>query len=102
MTKWTDLPTQLPGGDLMPYMSAVARQAMVDAVFHHVGGFRRMAAWVEKDDANYGDFLIKIWAKGAIRSTQVENLTPPTAIEDLLAKLDAGEHAKVIEQEPSK
>jgi len=99
MSKWHKLPMQLPGGDLMPYMSAVYRQSIVDGIFERVGGFERMAAWVEKNDDNYGEFLIKIWAKGAIRSTQVENLTPPTAIEDLLAKLDAGEHAKVIDQE---
>ena len=96
MSKW-DLPTQMPGGDLMPYMSAVARSNMMDAVFYHVGGFARLVAWTEKNDENYKEF-IKLWAKGAIRATQVQNMTPPTAVEDLLARLDAGEHAKVISE----
>ena len=96
--KWRDLPTQLPGGDLLPYMSAVARQQMMDAVFYHTGGFRRLCAWVETSDANYGDFF-KTWAKGAVRANQVDNIAPPTVIEDLLAQLDAGEHAKVVNGE---
>jgi hypothetical protein len=99
MSKFHHLPVSLPGADLMPYMSAAYRRSMFDAVFHHVGGFGRMVAWVEKDDENYGEFL-KMYAKGAIGSAQVENQTPPTAIEDLLAKLDAGEHAKVVNADP--
>jgi len=95
MSKW-ELPTQLPGGDLLPFMSGRHRATMIDALFHHTGGFERAAAWIEKNDDNYGEFLIKIWAKGATRPTAVESLTPTASVEDLLARLDAGEHAKVV------
>ena len=95
MSKW-DIPVQMPGGDLMPYMSAVHRSNLIDALFHHTGGFARAAAWIEKNDDNYGEFFLKVWSKGAIRASQVQNLSPPTAVEDLLARLDAGEHAKVV------
>ncbi len=92
------LPHSTPGADMMPFMSGRARAATMDALFYHVGGFERAAAWIEKDDANYGEFF-KLWAKGATRPTAVEAHASAEGVEDLLARLDAGEHAKVVEGE---
>lgn len=98
--KW-ELPATLPGGDMMPYMSARYRTQMIDALFEGTGGFERAKAWIEESSANYGEFFIKVWSKGAIRSTQVEE-RKPEEVEELLARLDAGEHAKVINAEADK
>lgn len=92
---WSHLPIAMPGGTLMPHVSAKLRTEMIDALFVGAGGFERALAWIEKSDDNYGDFF-KVWAKGAVRSTNVE-LHADDSVEALLAKLDAGEHAKVID-----
>lgn len=97
MTTWR-LPTSLPGGDMMPFMSARARTATIDALFEASGGFPRALAWIEASDENYGEFFIKVWAKGAARPSMVEHMASE-GLEDVLAKLDAGEHAKVVEGE---
>lgn len=96
MSRPWSLPMSLPGGDLMPYMSARRRQEIADIVFEQVGGVPRMVAWVEKSDDNYGMFLTKIWAKGMLRPVNDERAGGPSDVESLLARLDAGEHAKVI------
>lgn len=93
-TKW-QVPSTMPGGELMPHMSGRFRQTAMDVVFYNTGGIERLSAWANTNDENYHNF-IKLWAKGAIRATQIENIAPPTAVEDLLARLDAGEHAKVV------
>lgn len=80
---------------MMPFMSARLRTQVIDALFEASGGFERALAWIDKDDANYGEFF-KIYAKGAIRPTQIEH-TASESLEDALAKLDAGEHARVVE-----
>lgn len=85
---------------MIPFMSGRARAATMDALFHHVGGFERAAAWIEKNDDNYKEFF-RLWAKGATRPSAVEQQQPRDNVEDLLARLDAGEHAKVVEGEAS-
>ena len=67
---------------------------MVDALFIGSGGFDRALAWINESSENYGDFF-KIYAKGAIRASSME-LVADDSVEAMLAKLDAGEHAKVI------
>lgn len=94
---WGNLPIAMPGGSMMPHMSARLRTEMIDALFVGAGGFERALAWIEKDDDNYGEFF-KIYAKGAIRSTNVE-LSADDSVEALLSKLDAGEHARVIDND---
>ncbi len=91
---WSTLPISMPGGGLMPHLSARMRTEMVDALFVGAGGFDRALTWINASDDNYGEFL-KIWARGAVRSTNVE-LSADDSVEALLAKLDAGEHAKII------
>lgn len=87
----------MPGGPLAPHMSARLRTEIVDALFVGAGGFERALDWINKSEDNYGEFF-KIWARGAVRSTNVE-LTADDSVEALLARLDAGEHAKVIDGE---
>lgn len=76
-------------------MSARMRTEIIDAVFDGVGGAERMRAWVEASDENYAEF-IKLWARGAVRSTNVE-LTASEGIENLLEKLDRADSAKLID-----
>lgn len=76
-------------------MSARMRTEIIDAVFDGVGGAERMRSWVEASDENYAEFL-KLWARGAVRSTNVE-LTASEGIENLLEKLDRADSAKLID-----
>lgn len=95
MAKVPALPTSLPGGELMPHMSAKLRTSVVDAVFEATGGFERMADWANKPD-NYGEFITKVWAKGVAKPVSHE-LTMSDGVESLLDKLDQEERAKTIE-----
>lgn len=94
MSHWKHLPTALPNGDLMPHMSARMRTNMIDALFVAAGGFDRALAWIEKDDDKFGDFFIKVWARGAARTNNVEMALTGGGIESLLDKLDAAERAE--------
>lgn len=97
MTKpinWTHLPVAMPGGAMMPHMSGRMRMAVVDAVFEMTGGTERLADWANKPE-NYGDFITKVWAKGISRPMSVEH-TADDSLEGLLARLDAGEHSRVV------
>jgi hypothetical protein len=95
---WSHLPVAIPGGALMPHVSAKLRTELIDALFVASGGFERAQAWIEKSDENYGEIFLTVWAKGAARSTNVE-LSADDSVEALLAKLDAGTHAKVIDND---
>lgn len=75
----------------MPHMSARLRTETIDALFVASGGFERAQAWIEKNDANYAEFF-KIWAKGAVRSSNVE-VGVSEGVEALLDKLDQSERA---------
>lgn len=78
-------------------MSARLRTETIDALFVASGGFERALDWINKSDENYAEFF-KMWARGAVRSTNVE-LGVDDSVEALLARLDAGEHARVINGE---
>jgi hypothetical protein len=90
MSKW-NLPTTLPGGSMLPHMSARMRTETIDALFEASGGFERAQAWIEKNDDNYSEFF-KIWAKGAVRSSNVE-VGVSEGVEALLDKLDKQERS---------
>ena len=60
-------------------------------VYHEIGGDARLADEAHKD-AKW--FYEKIWMK--VRPKELEISATP-GVEDLLRKLDAGEHAQVIE-----
>lgn len=95
--EWKHLPVALPGGGMLPHLSGRMRTATVDAVFVMTGGVERMADWANK---NYGEFITKVWAKGMSKPISVE-LAESGSLEELLAKLDQGEHAKVINEDGS-
>lgn len=92
---WNHLPVALPGGAMLPHLSARQRTATVDAVFLMVGGAERLADWANKPE-NYGEFVTKVWAKGMAKSVSAELTADAQSLEGLLAQLDAGEHAKVV------
>lgn len=81
---------------LTPHMSARLKQDTVDAVFTAAGGPERLLAFVEKDDENYKFFLQHLWGKGIPRVTNAEVSMDAEGVETLLARLDAGEHARVV------
>lgn len=88
-------PVSMPGGDIMPYMSAKRRMAIMDAVFENTGGQTRMEEWVEASDENRKIFY-GWWVKGAARPVDAaEGADRAARIEELLARLDAGESAVV-------
>lgn len=93
--KWSHLPTSLPDGSLLPHVSAKLRTQTIDAVFEGVGGAERLRGWVEASDENYGTFL-QIWARGAVRSSNVE-VGVSEGVEALLDKLDRADNAKMID-----
>jgi len=86
----------VPGGGLLPHVSARLRQETVDAVFMAAGGFDKLLAFTERSEDNYKFFLQHLWGKGLPRVTNAEVSVDADGVEALLAKLDAGEHARVI------
>jgi hypothetical protein len=84
--KW-NLPLAVPGGEMLPHMSARRRTEIIDQVFDSVGGPERLAAWAGKNDENYGDFITKIWGKGAARVTSAEIGISP-GVEGLIKQLE--------------
>ena len=94
MAKVPELPTSVPGCELLPYMSARRRNQLVDVVFESVGGTERLTDWAEK---NYGDFVTKVWIKGLPSNSATEHTVSPESIEALWDKLDAEDRAKTIE-----
>jgi hypothetical protein len=96
MSKWDQFPMTVPGGGLMPHVSARLRQETVDAVFQAAGGFDRLLAFTEANEDNYKFFLQHLWGKGLPRVTNAEVSVDADGVEALLARLDAGENAKVI------
>ena len=72
-------------------MSARLRTETIDALFVGSGGFERALAWIQSSQAAYEEFF-KIWAKGAVRATNVE-LGVSEGVEALLEKLDEQDRA---------
>lgn len=92
---WSGLPVAMPGGTLLPHMSARHRTQVFDTAFEMLGGVDRLVAWAEASDENYGDFL-KLFARGQAKATTTELTAGSVSVEELLAQLDAGASAKVI------
>lgn len=93
--QWSHLPVAMPGGSLLPHMSARMRTETIDAVFHNVGGAEKLTAWVEANDENYAKF-VDIWARGAVRSSNVE-VSASKGVEALLEDLHRADNAKLID-----
>lgn len=94
------VPSTLPGGDLMPHMSARLRTATIDALFEASGGFERARAWIDKSDENFGEFFLKVWAKGAARTTNVEH-NVGDSVDALIKQLDKAERDNMIDVTPT-
>lgn len=85
----------MPGGSLLPHMSARLRTETVDALFLSAGGPERALAWINKSDENYGEFFLKVWAKGAARAVTMDHTVNKDSVESLLDALDQRERGKV-------
>jgi hypothetical protein len=94
MPKVPALPIALPGGEMMPHMSARMRTRTIDALFEASGGFDRALAWIEHSNENFGEFFTKVWAKGAAKPMSVEH-TASEGVEALLEKLDQAERQTI-------
>lgn len=92
---WPVVPAGMVGGELLPHLSARARTEMIDMVFHEIGGFPAFADWARTERTEF----YRMYARGAVKSTNVE-LTSNISPEDIIARLDAGEHARVISPDP--
>ena len=90
------MPAALPNGSLLPHVSARLRQDTVDAVFIAAGGGERLLAFTEANEENYKFFLEKLWSKGLPRNSNADVSVSADGVEALLAKLDAGENARVV------
>lgn len=89
-------PLTLPGGEMMPYLSARRRTEVIDLIFEWTGGPERLRDWVNKNDDNYKEYITKMWAKGAARAVSHDLGGAGEGIEAALKRLDAAENAKVI------
>lgn len=87
------LPTSLPGGLMLPHMSARRRHEICDVVFEMLGGTERLHA-VADGDPKW--FYGTLWQKGLPRAVATEHAVTE-GVEVLLDKLDAAERAKTIE-----
>lgn len=96
MSKWAQFPMTTADGGLLPHVSGRLKQDTVDAVFQATGGFERLLAFTERNEDNYKFFLEKLWAKGLPRVSNADVSVSADGVEALLAKLDAGENAKVV------
>ena len=85
-----------PGGEILPFLSARKRTQIIDTVFDEIGGAQALADVANLNDENRKWFYT-LWAKGAARPMLPANSAPKDGrIEELLARLDAGESATVI------
>lgn len=97
MSKPPALPTSLPGGLLLPFMSARRRHEICDAVFESLGGVERLTHEADKNSEAYWEF-IKLWSKGLPRAVATEH-SVSEGLEDMLERLDRAERARTIEGE---
>jgi len=87
------LPSSLPGHDLLPYVSAKRRSQIVDTIFEGLGGVERMQDWADK---NYSEFMA-IWAKGLPKNSATEHTVNLDSVENLLDKLTREENADIVD-----
>lgn len=85
----------LPGGALMPHMSARRRHEICDTVFEMLGGAERLHHESNRNSDSYWEFM-KLWQRGLPRAVATEHSVNNESVEDLLKKLDQHETSKVI------
>lgn len=91
-------PSVMPGGELVPHLSARYRRQQMDALYEATGGFDRALAHIEKNDENYARFL-ELYFKGQAKAVSVEH-SADGDLADVIKKLDEEDrfkNAKVIE-----
>lgn len=84
------LPMQLPGGVLMPHLSARRRHEVLDTVFEMLGGPERLHSEANRDRDGYWEFM-KMWAKGLPRAVATEHSVNNESMDELLKKIEARE-----------
>lgn len=87
------LPIILPGGDMLPHMSARRRHEIMDTAFEMVGGVERLAHEMNKNTEGYWAGM-QLWAKGLPRAVATEHSVNTDSVEKFWDKLDAREKEK--------
>ena len=95
MSRAPALPVAMPGGDLLPHMSARRRRQAIDNIYAMVGGEERTVHEIDRDKtgAAYWRFF-DAWARGAGRPLSVEHTMNTDSVEALWEKIDAREQDK--------
>jgi hypothetical protein len=88
------LPIVLPGGTIMPHLSARRRHEILDTAFEMMGGVERLVHEAERTPDSYWE-LMKLWGKGLPRAVATEH-SASANVEDLLDRLDKADSAKII------
>lgn len=96
MSDTPKFPLSLPGGQMMPHMSARRRHEIADTVFEMLGGVERLHHEANRDRESYWDFMKTIWAKGLPRAVASEPTASNEQVEEMLKRLDQAENAQVI------
>lgn len=97
MSDDSKLPLTLPGGALMPHMSARRRHEIADVVFEMLGGTERLHHESNRDSDAYWQFITKVWGRGLPRAVATEHSVNPESLEELLKKADRLESMQVID-----
>jgi Ser/Thr protein kinase RdoA (MazF antagonist) len=95
MSEASKFPLTLPGGQLMPHMSARRRHEICDTVFEMLGGVERLHTEANRNNESYWEFM-KMWQKGLPRAAATEPTSNNEALEEMLKRLDASDRAQVI------
>lgn len=95
MSDEKSFPLTLPGGQLMPHMSARRRHEICDTVFEMLGGVERLHHEANRDTESYWRFM-GLWQRGLPKAATTEHNLNPDSVEKLLEKLDRAENAKDI------
>lgn len=89
-------PPSCVGGELAPLMDAKSLRQMATRVFRALGGEERLILEANEDSDSYKWFMEKVFMKSMPRGVELE---AGVGVEELLARLDAGEHATIINGE---
>lgn len=95
MSESPKFPMTLPGGQLMPHMSARRRHEICDTVFEMLGGVERLRHEANRDRESYWGFM-KLWSRGLPRAVATEHSVNNESVEELLKKLDQHGAAQTI------
>lgn len=95
MSDTPKFPLTLPGGQMMPHMSARRRHEVCDTVFEMLGGTERLHHEANRNTESYWEFM-RMWQKGLPRAVATEPTANNEQVEEMLKRLDQAENAKVI------